>query len=161
MAASRRAPRIIVDRAPAGHVYPCTVAELKSQLRRIPPAYLEGLRQIRLSNQIRRYRDRDADYLDGEIRLFPYPEHLVFAASRQPHSAPDQEWLAWGAVWSDDAGGPTLRWTRAALRRYILDHVLLHELGHHYAAHHGLPDNEQAAERRARELRQQLAPAVL
>ena len=40
-------------------VYPCTVGELKRQLRRVPAEYTEGLWQIRLSNQIRRYRDRD------------------------------------------------------------------------------------------------------
>lgn len=151
-----RAVRLVADPAPKGYVYPCTLGEVKRQLRRVPPEYTEGLWQVRLSNQIRRYRDRDGDYLDGEIRLFPYPERLTFPVSPRPNDPWDQEWLAWGAQVVDDAGIRSLQWSRDALRRYILDHVLLHELGHHYAAHRGLPDSERAAERLAREIRERL-----
>jgi hypothetical protein len=154
-----RALRLLADPAPKGYIYPCTVGDLKRQLRRVPPEYLDGLWQIRLSNQVRRYRDRDGDYLDGEIRLFPYPERLIFPASPKPNDPWDQEWLAWGARIVDDAGVRSLQWTPEALRRFILDHVLLHELGHHYAARRGLPDSERSAERLAREIRARLAPA--
>jgi hypothetical protein len=70
----------------------------------------------------------------------------------------DQEWLAWGAHLVDDGGTRSLRWEPAALRRYILEHVLQHELGHHYAAQRGLPDSEAAAERVGREISRQLSP---
>jgi hypothetical protein len=153
-----RSVRLVADPPPKGYIYPCTIGDLKRQLRRVPPEYLEGLWQIRLSNQARRYRDRDGDYLDGEIRLFPYPERLIFPASPKPNDPWDQEWLAWGARVVDDNGVRSLQWTPEALRRYILDHVLLHELGHHYAAVRGLPDSERAAERLAREIRARLAP---
>jgi hypothetical protein len=156
--AAERAVRLVIDPPPKGHIYPCTARELKRQLRRVPPRYLEGLRQIRFSNQIRRFRDRDADYLDGEIRLFPYPERLIFPASPRPHDPWDQEWLAWGAQVVDDGGVRSLQWTPAALRRYILEHVLLHELGHHYAAIQHLPDSERQAEQVARRIREQLSP---
>ena len=157
-AQSARAVRLIVDPPPKGHTYPCTLSELKRQLRRVPAHYLEGLWQVRLSNQVRRYRDRDGDYLDGEIRLFPYPEQLTFAPSPRPNDPFDREWLAWGATLVESNGSRSLQWTREALRRYVLDHVLLHELGHHYAAQRGLPDNERAADRRAQEIREQLTP---
>lgn len=157
-ARSGRAVRLVADPAPKGYIYPCTVGELKRQLRRVPAEYTEGLWQIRLSNQIRRYRDRDGDYLDGEIRLFPYPERLIFPASPRPSDPWDQEWLAWGARLVDHAGVRSLQWTLPALRRFILDHVLLHELGHHHAAHRRLPDSERSAERLAREIRDRLAP---
>lgn len=153
-----RGIRIVVDPPPRGFRHACTVRDLKALLARVPADYLTGLRQIRLSNQVRRYHDRDADYLDGEIRLFPYPERLIFPASPRPHDPDDQEWLAWGARLVDDGGVRALAWTPDALRRYLLEHVFLHELGHHVAAQRGLLNGEAAAERIGREIARRLAP---
>jgi hypothetical protein len=157
--ASSRAVRLLADPSPKGYIYPCNVGDLKRQLRRVPAGYLEGLWQVRLSNQVRRYRDRDGDYLDGEIRLFPYPEALIFLPSPRPNDPLDREWLHWGAQWVTSAAGPRLQWTRDALRRYVLDHVLLHELAHHVAAWRGLPDSERAADALAQRLRSELVPS--
>jgi hypothetical protein len=155
-----RGIRFFVDSLPKGMVYPCSVGELKAQLRRVPQEYVEGLLEVRLCNQFRNYPGIDADYGEGGfLRIFPYPASLTYPASTRPHAPSDREWIQWGAQLLHVDGVRLLRWTPEALRSFILGHVLLHELGHHYLWKTGRRQSEKEAEQIAFRLAKLLAPA--
>jgi hypothetical protein len=155
---SLRGIRFFVDPLPRDMIYPCTIGELKAQLRRVPAEYVEGLVEARLCNQFRNHAGIDADYADGGfLRIFPYPASLTYPASPTPHAPSDREWLQWGAEVYEQDGVRLLRWTREALRGFILGHVLLHELGHHYLWKTSRRQSEKAAEQIAFRLAKLLA----
>ena len=148
-----RGIRFFTDPLPRGMVYPCTIGELKAALRRLPAEYVEGLLEVRLCNQVRNNGGIDADYSDGGfLRIFPYPASLTYPASPTPHAASDREWLRWGAQLLEQNGVRLLRWTPEALRNFMLGHVLLHELGHHYIWKTGRRQSEKEAEQIAFQL---------
>ena len=152
-----RGIRFYTDPLPRGMVYPCTIGDLKRQLRRVPSEYVAGLVEVRLCNQVRNNVGIDADYGDGGfLRVFPYPEGLTYPASPTPHAPSDREWLQWGAQLFEQNGMRYLRWSPDVLKRFILDHVLLHELGHHYLWKTGRRQSEKEAEQIAFELMHQL-----
>ncbi len=152
-----RGIRFYTDPLPRGMVYPCTIGDLKRQLRRIPAQYVEGLVEVRLCNQVRNNVGIDADYTDGGfLRVFPYPESLTYPASPTPHAPSDREWLQWGAQIGEHNGVRYLRWPPDALRNFILGHVLLHELGHHYLWKTGRRQSEKEAEQIAHVLAKSL-----
>lgn len=142
-------------------VYPCTISDLKRQLRRLPSEYVEGLVEVRLCNQVRNNAGIDADYADGgTLRIFPYPASLAYVAHPTPHSPSDREWIQWGARVDQHNGVRLLRWTPEALRNFILGHVLLHELGHHYLWKTGRRQSEKEAEQIAFRLARMLKQAA-
>lgn len=134
-------PRIITQRAQAGFHHPATKQEILEVLDAIGPIALYGLRSIEL------IRTRAAPaagamtfgeyHVPGRIQLYEQP----LPPWRLPGLiAPEtiQQLERAGAVLTQLPGvGATLvDWPEGALRRFMLEQVLLHEIGHHVLQQH-------------------------
>lgn len=128
-----------------GWVYPCTAEDLRAALRRIPEEHLAGLHAVGLAPSTRKDCSANARYYwypRPAIHLFSNPDDLRIKLP--PHvkrshielycsvelafgMRPERIGSRWFCCW--DAGD---------LRRFILRHVLLHEIGHHVQRMHRL-----------------------
>ena len=137
MPSKRRIGRIariqyIIDPLPKGYVYPCSIEDIREKLDELPARLLRNVSVIHLCNQVKMNPDVDAHiYNDTHIRIYPVPEKLRLSYGRKkPNPALAQERLEFGAYWQKIDGKWFLSWDRDCLRDYILNHVLLHEIGH-------------------------------
>ena len=141
--------RYIVDPLPKGYVYPCSIEDIRKKLEELPPTMLRNLSVIHLCNQVKMNPGVDAHIYDGScIRIYPVPEKLRWNyGRRKPNPAFAQERVEFGAYWKKIDHEWFLCWDEDSLRDYILNHVLLHEIGHSLdEVHYGTGRGEKLAE---------------
>src|SRR6266850_3692061 len=131
--------RILVQKPGVGFYHPASSKDILAVLRDVGPLALYGLRAVELvrfpvgsdSLNFGRYE------APGRIILFA---QSVKARRLQGLLKPDvvQYLEHAGAVVTLLPGAETtlVGWQRLALRRFMLEEVLLHELGHHLLQHH-------------------------
>ena len=154
MAKKRRSGRLadtqyIVDPLPKGYVYPCSIEDIRRKTEELPAGMLRNLSTIHLCNQVKMNPSVDAHIYDGShIRIYPVPEKLRWNYGwKKPNPAFAQERLEFGAYWQKIDDEWYLCWDKDSLREYILNHVLLHEIGHSLDdAHYGTNRGEKLAE---------------
>lgn len=123
-----------------GWVYPCTVQDIRHQLEMLPAADLEGLWAVGLVPSTRRHCSANGRYYyypGGRpiIHLLSYPETLTY---KQPAGTRRGD-IGTGLVIERHFGMRVekigsrwyCQWTAEDLRRFALEHVLIHEVGHH------------------------------
>jgi len=110
-------------------VHPCTIAQVKQKLAALPAEDLLGIRRIRLSAA--KMEMVDAMYHEGTITIYAVPESFKFSYPCHPGDSFISESTRWGARWQRLGGEWYCYWDKERYGRYILDHVLLHEIGHH------------------------------
>lgn len=149
MTAKRRTGRIgkvryIIDPLPKGCVYPCSIEDIRAKFKELSPEMFRNVSVIHLCNQVKMNSEVDAHIYDGShIRIYPVPEKLRSNyGGRKPNPASAQERLEFGAYWRKIEGEWWLCWDKDSLRDYVLNHVLLHEVGHslddvYYGANRG------------------------
>jgi hypothetical protein len=121
-----------------GWMYPCTLDQIREQLARVPAADLVGLSAVGLVPATRKDCSAYAyHHWDGMsvIHICSQPESLSWKL--YPHA----KWghiehyfaveLGFGMEVERTGSRWRVRWHSEDLRRYILEHVLLHEIGHH------------------------------
>jgi hypothetical protein len=154
MATKRRVGRIaairyIVDPLPKGYAYPCTIEDIREKLDSLPAETLRNISVVHLCNQVKMNPGVDAHIYDSShIRIYPVPEKLRRSyGRRKPNPACAQERLEFGAYWQKIDNQWFLCWDRDSLRDYILNHILLHEIGHSLDdIHYGTGRGEKLAE---------------
>ena len=132
--------RIVVRESRPGFHHPADQQDVLEMLKAVGPAAFYGLRSIELARSpanasimpvFGRY------YVPGRIILFEQPLPpwrlpglLKGDVARRLERA--------GAVVTrlTDVGATLVHWPHATLRRFMLEEVLLHELGHHVLQHH-------------------------
>ena len=133
--------RIVVREPRPGYHHPADKQDVLEMLKAVGPAAFYGLRSIELARSpadslismpvFGRY------YVPGRIILFEQPLPpwrlpglLKGDVARRLERA--------GAVVTrlTDVGATLVHWPHATLRRFMLEEVLLHELGHHVLQHH-------------------------
>lgn len=150
-----------------GWFYPCTVEDIRQRLSLLPESDLNGLWAVGLVPATRKDSSADGRYFFCEkpvVHLYAYPTTL---AHKQPAH------VRWGDIERgfavelsygmsvEQAGSRYLCvWKREDLHRFIVQHVLLHEIGHHvyhwqrrqrgYAYCPSTTESEQFAEAYAR-----------
>lgn len=131
---------IIVFEAPlpGGQIYPCSREDIWQQLNTLPEQDLEGLSAVGLVPSTRKDNDAYGRYLragEPKISLFSYPETLTFKlAPNTKHKDILYRLhveLEYGMQVEQVVSRWFCRWTAEDLRRFMIDHVLLHEIGHH------------------------------
>jgi hypothetical protein len=142
--------KFIVDRLPDGYIYPCSVQELKKVLTSIPLEHLKGIKRIRLSAQ--KVTNADASYNNGTINIYAVPKDVKFVFAEKPPEFIVKEYSRFGAKWEAMGDNWYCYWKAENFKKYILEHVLFHELGHHiddYLSMRGRMGKEKFAERYA------------
>jgi hypothetical protein len=138
----------IKDPLPKGYVYPCTLEDIREKLKSLPPGMLQRVASIHLCNQVKMNPGVDAQIADGHIRIYPVPEKYRWCyGARKPNPACAQERLEFGAYWQKIDGAWYLCWDKDSLKDYILNHILLHEIGHSLdTVYYGTSRGEKIAE---------------
>jgi hypothetical protein len=121
-----------------GWTYPCSIADLEGRLGDLPTRDIEGLWAIGLVAATRKDCGSNARYLCGpraSIRIYSLDSSLSYRLP--PHTKPHDverglsEELAFGMRVVHDGSRFIRQWSVEDLRHFILEHVLLHEVGHH------------------------------
>lgn len=130
-------------------MYPCAIADIRDKLEELPATMLRNISVIHLCNQVKMNPGVDAHIYDGShIRIYPVPKRLRWnCGTKKPNPAFAQERLEFGAYWQKIDGEWFLCWDKESLRDYILNHILLHEIGHSLDnTHYGTNRGEKLAE---------------
>ena len=139
-------PRIPVFERPlpvgSRHWYPCSVADIRKQLALVPEYDLEGLWAIGLSPLLPDDHYCDATYY---CRRYPIGKPVILLHSRTNHFVYKlrrrrdigfikqrlQTELEYGMQIERCGDVFYCRWPVESQRRFTVEHVLLHEIGHH------------------------------
>jgi hypothetical protein len=123
---------------PAGWVYPCTLEDIVQRLAQLPEEDLEGLWAVGLAPATRKDGETDGRYYFGQqptIHLFSYPNTLRFKLRAHTRQGDIERGLAiqrqYGMEVEREGSRYVCVWTAENLRRFMVEHVLLHEVGHH------------------------------
>lgn len=160
---------------PTGHVYPCSLEDIKSCLVRLPEQDLEGLWSVGLVPATRKDGETDGRYYFGTqptIQLFSHLDTLRFKLKAHTKMGEIERALGvqrqYGMEVERQGSRYVCIWSAGHLRRFIVEHVLLHEVGHHvffwqrqqqgHAYTPNLGGVEQFAEDYARRWRNLIAP---
>ena len=132
--------RVLIQAPRPGFHHPVSKRQILEFLGAVGPTALYGLRSIEL---VRQPNDQDYDHLrfgryeaPGRILLLEQPK----SPWRLPGLLKDKDMLIFkqaGALVScmSDAQVTIVKWPKGALERFMLEEVLLHELGHHVFQH--------------------------
>ena len=150
--------RIRVTEAPArpGFLHPARRLEVLRFMRGIEPQLLYGMREVALM-QARETAGAAhqvfARYLPlGRVELYEQPVSPWIVRGQLPAAQVRRLRRAGAAVRVDAALGTTrIDWRGAALRRFFLCDVLVHELGHHRLQHEKGRGTERVARTRDQE----------
>lgn len=128
--------KFLVDKLSAGYIHPCSVQDIKKKLMELPVEHLSGIRRVRLSCQ--KNAGADASYFEGTIKIYAVPEDMKFVYHFRPPEVMQREYSKFGARWEKLGDCWYCYWRLENFKKFILDHVLLHELGHHVDAFHAM-----------------------
>ena len=121
-----------------GWIYPCTVEDIRRGLEQLPEEDLEGLWAVGLVCSTRKYHSANARYLVGEkpcIHIYSYPETLAYKLPPYVRHRDIEHGLCverdFGMRLEPVGSRWWCHWDAEDLRRFIVQHVLPHEVGHH------------------------------
>jgi len=135
-----RRVRVLIQTPRSGFHHPAGKKQILEFLAAVGPTALYGLRSIEL---VRQPNDQGSDLLrfgryeaPGRILLLEQPK----SPWRLPGLLNDEDMLIFkqaGALVSCMSGAQVtiVKWPKGALERFMLEEVLLHELGHHVFQH--------------------------
>ncbi len=122
----------------AGWVYPCSLGDIRNRLTLLPEVDLLGLWAVGLAAATRKDCSANGRYCFSErptIRLYSYPDTYTYRQPMTTKRVHIEVGLAvereFGMEVDKIGGRYVCRWSAADLKRFILEHVLLHEVGHH------------------------------
>lgn len=120
-----------------GCLYPCTHIGIKEILSRLPAEDVAGLVSIGLVHGKQKDSANARYFFEPEpkIEIYSYPDSLSYRIGRR-HSKPELERyygveLSFGMSLLNRDGVWNAYWNQEDLERFVLQHVLLHEVGHH------------------------------
>jgi hypothetical protein len=124
---------------PAGWVYPCSLEDISERLSRLPEQDLAGLWSVGLVPSTRKDCGANGRYCytgeRPEINLFSYPDSLRFKLMAHTRLGEIHRCLAVERQYGMGIEAIGTRyvcvWSPEDLRRFMVEHVLLHEVGHH------------------------------
>ncbi len=121
-----------------GWIYPCTLEEIKTKLETVPPNDLENLYAIGLQASTKKDNSANGRYVYDDkptIYLYSFQDDYQY---RLPACTKRKDLLRsfeveqkYGMIILWNNSKFTLKWTPDQLGNFILNHVLLHEIGHH------------------------------
>jgi hypothetical protein len=142
-----------------GRYHPATVADVRAALNAFGEVAYYGLDLVELVPATPIHNGPVLGCLVG-------PGHVVLYDQPQPPwrlgaalSQADRAWLA--SAGADVSTSGVVAWPGDSLRRFMLGHVLAHEIGHHLLQHERRRRGERAARQRDHEARAEVVAATL
>jgi hypothetical protein len=133
-------PIYLVDNPSRDFFFPVSVADVRATLEQLPPMCRNGLTHVWL----RRVRKSDyealtkpfASFIAGSgvrlIVLYAWPKDLLLPmGEKKPSQRKQRLYAPWGPELIHRDKEWYFRWTQEGLRLFYLQHLLLHEVGHH------------------------------
>lgn len=132
-------PIFIVDNPSRDFYFPLTEDEVKETLRRLPKDHTEHLTHIWFQ------KIKKTDYLEGKtfqgsficgsgvylILLHPFPtDNKMRLGTTKPLKKTLNFYKDFTTVLREDKDGWFLQWTEDQIKKYYLENLLLHEIGH-------------------------------
>lgn len=137
-------PIFIQDNPSRDFFFPVGIQDVKSALKQLPEDDVQGITHIWFR------RIRKSDYEEGNlpfasflfgggvrlIVLYPWPTQMqLWCGRRKPRGKFYKEISGFAEEWVEDDGGWWLRFEEEGLRRYYIEVLLFHEVGHHVDAY--------------------------
>lgn len=124
----------IITREPGnGYVHVVTASQVRSRLAKLPEAFTRDLEVVELAGMTRKKESFRCYGLQWgpAVYLYPFDESLEEWRESPPPLLELRETSMYGGVWDR----PThdrwrLTWTPATARDFVLNNVLIHEIGH-------------------------------
>ncbi|MEX0704151.1 MAG: hypothetical protein WD069_18780 [Planctomycetales bacterium] len=141
--------RFVVQPAGAGYVHPVTVEEARARIAELPAEFRAGIEVVQLSRMTRKRALFPCYGMQWgpNIYLYPIEESLQELYVHPPLPSQRIEAQMYGGRWTQEDGYWKLAWTRAAIRDFYLNNVLIHEIGHvHDRRNSSSVDRERFAE---------------
>ncbi len=150
-------PIVMVDNPSRDFFFPVSVADIRETLDKLPAAcraclthvWLRRLRKSDFENKTKPF----ASFIAGSgvrlIILYAWPKDMLLRfGEKKPSKRKLREYAAWDPELIKDGGEWSLRWNEAQLRLFYLQHLLLHEVGHHvdYFTRHWSKANRKQVE---------------
>lgn len=138
--ADMETPIFITDNPSRDFFFPIDVADIEAFLQKLPEQQVRGISYIWLKKQSHEeYQDKDSlqgCYVWGAqvqlIVLYSFPTSLKMDFGKKK---PGKKTLTWYKGYCDDLREEKnnwyLQWTEEGIKRYYLERLLLHEIGHH------------------------------
>jgi hypothetical protein len=122
----------------SGYVYPCSLEDITLCLSCLPEQDLDGIWAVGLVPATRKDGETDGRYYFGAqptVHLFSYPDTLRFKLRAHTTIGDIERGLAVQRQYGMEVERQESRyvcvWSLEHLRRFVVEHVLLHEVGHH------------------------------
>ncbi|MCA9061264.1 MAG: hypothetical protein KDA85_22275 [Planctomycetaceae bacterium] len=124
--------QIVVERPGSGYTHVVTAGEIRDRVEQLPAEYRESLDVVQLSRMTRKRRLFPCYGLQWgtAVYLYPIEESLQELYTRPPRPAQRIETEMFGGRWVQDGAMWRLIWTFNTVRDYVLNNVLIHEIGH-------------------------------
>jgi len=132
-------PIYILDNPSREFYFPVSIDEIKEFLNKLPVEHSKNLTHIWLRKMSKKEYEKEGSYqgcfICGSgvqlIVLYPFPKNLTMQFGRRK---PPQATLKWYSAYNPDLkqanGNWHLKWTEDQIKRYYLEGLLLHEIGH-------------------------------
>lgn len=132
-------PIFIVDNSSRDFYFPVTIDEIKKILNKLPSEQTENLTHIWLRKLTNKEYEKEGNYQGcficgggvNLIVLYPFPRDFKMKFGKKK---PTNKTLKWYSKFEPELkesnGNWTLEWTEDKIKRYYLEGLLLHEIGH-------------------------------
>jgi hypothetical protein len=135
----QRLPLLLQDNPSRDYVFPVGVEEAAAALERLPAQHREGITHIWLRKRTRHQGRPDAplaEFICGSgvrvVVLYAWPADGVLPLGRRkPPQGEIAHFIRFGGVLRQVRGSWAISFETAGLRRFYLEHLLCHEVGHH------------------------------
>src|SRR5262249_18032068 len=145
-------PIFIRDNPSRDFFFPVSVEDIREVLPQVPSAGLTHvwLRRLRKA-EWEAGKQPFAMFIAGSgvrlVVLYPWPrEMLLRFGEKKPSRRSLRLLIRWGPELERDDEGWLLRWNEAQLRRFYIEDLLLHEIGHHVDCRRWSKANVRASE---------------
>ena len=129
----------MVDTPSRDFFFPATIEEIKETLNKLPKEHTENLTHVWL-RKVKKKDYENSETFQGSficgsgvnlIVLYPFPADLIMRFDKKPSQNKLKRYSPYTSDLIQKEGQWHLKWTKMGIKKYYLEGLLLHEIGHH------------------------------